>query len=78
MLQCSPLICCNYITTDCVCFLISFRLSEALLDFETTFKNLRGNLLIDYKQLGLQYKLYSCEVQYMSKRFGMRLMTLAV
>ena len=40
----------------------NLRFSEAMLDFETTLKNLRGNLLIDYKQLGLQYKLYSCEV----------------
>ncbi len=39
------------------------RHSEAMLDFESTMKNLRGNLLIDYKQLGLQYKLYSCEVR---------------
>jgi neutrophil factor 2 len=33
-------------------------------NFESALKNLRGNLLIDYKQLGLQYKLYSCEVIY--------------
>lgn len=35
---------------------------DALSDFELAEKNLRGNVLIDYKQLGLQYKLYSCEV----------------
>ena len=31
-------------------------------DLDNAIKNLRGNMLIDYKQLGLQYKLYSCEV----------------
>lgn len=40
-----------------------YSYEEALADFETAQKNLRGNLLIDYKQLGLQYKLYSCEVR---------------
>lgn len=35
---------------------------EALKDLDTALKTLRGNQLIDYKQLGLQYKLYSCEV----------------
>ena len=38
------------------------RYNEAMDDFQTALKTLRGNLLIDYKQLGLQYKLYSCEV----------------
>ena len=33
-----------------------------MTDFDNTLKNLRGNLLIDYKQLGLMYKLYLCEV----------------
>ncbi|KAL5483803.1 hypothetical protein EMCRGX_G020218 [Ephydatia muelleri] len=37
---------------------------DALSDFELAEKNLRGNVLIDYKQLGLQYKLYSCEIMY--------------
>lgn len=36
---------------------------DALIDLDKALKNLRGNLLIDYKQLGLQYKLYSCEVK---------------
>ena len=31
-------------------------------NFDTALRTLRGNRLIDYKQLGLQYKLYSCEV----------------
>lgn len=40
------------------------RYEKAKDDFSTAMKNLRGNLLIDYKQLGLTYKLYSCEVNY--------------
>ena len=40
----------------------SLRFVDALKDFELALTTLRGNLLIDYKQLGLQYKLYSCEV----------------
>ena len=39
------------------------RFVEALKDFESALSTLRGNLLIDYKQLGLQYKFYSCEVR---------------
>uniref|UniRef100_A0A8C2D4R7 Neutrophil cytosolic factor 2 n=1 Tax=Cyprinus carpio TaxID=7962 RepID=A0A8C2D4R7_CYPCA len=35
---------------------------ESLLDFQQAFKQLRGNQLIDYKPLGLRYKLYACEV----------------
>lgn len=42
------------------------RYADALSDFDIAFKNLRGNSLIDYKQLGLQYKLYSCEVCYIT------------
>ena len=45
----------------CVCVCV-FRFVDALKDFESALTTLRGNLLIDYKQLGLQYKLYSCEV----------------
>lgn len=36
---------------------------DALKSFDSAMGNLRGNLLIDYKQLGLQYKLYSSEVR---------------
>lgn len=32
------------------------------MDFNQAFKELRGNQLIDYKPLGLMYKLYACEV----------------
>uniref|UniRef100_A0A673CDU3 SH3 domain-containing protein n=1 Tax=Sphaeramia orbicularis TaxID=375764 RepID=A0A673CDU3_9TELE len=38
------------------------RYEEALGDFQYAFKALRGNQLIDYKALGLRYKLYACEV----------------
>uniref|UniRef100_A0A3Q3GXU5 Neutrophil cytosolic factor 2 n=1 Tax=Labrus bergylta TaxID=56723 RepID=A0A3Q3GXU5_9LABR len=38
------------------------RFEESLGDFKRAFKALRGNQLIDYKALGLQYKLYACEV----------------
>ena len=42
---------------------ISCRYDEAMKNFDIALKTLRGNRLIDYKQLGLQYKLYSCEVR---------------
>ncbi|XP_070784165.1 neutrophil cytosol factor 2 [Enoplosus armatus] len=38
------------------------RYEESLADFQHAFKTLRGNQLIDYKALGLRYKLYACEV----------------
>ncbi|ROK23463.1 Neutrophil cytosol factor 2 [Anabarilius grahami] len=38
------------------------KFEESLLDFQQAFKQLRGNQLIDYKPLGLRYKLYACEV----------------
>ena len=34
---------------------------EALANFNDTLLYLRGNLFIDYEQLGLKFKLYSCE-----------------
>ncbi|KAG8555465.1 hypothetical protein GDO81_017709, partial [Engystomops pustulosus] len=40
------------------------KYSEALQDWSRCFTELRGNQLIDYKILGLTYKLYSCEVLY--------------
>lgn len=33
------------------------------MDFQQAFKELRGNQLIDYKPLGLMYKLNACEVR---------------
>ncbi|KAM3593650.1 uncharacterized protein V6R79_017944 [Siganus canaliculatus] len=38
------------------------RYEESLGDFLRAFKKLRGNQLIDYKALGLRYKLYACEI----------------
>lgn len=35
---------------------------EALANFNDTLLYLRGNTVIDYSQLGLLFKLYSCEV----------------
>lgn len=35
---------------------------EALANFNDTLLYLRGNRHINYEQLGLKYKLYSCEV----------------
>ncbi|KAM9324720.1 neutrophil cytosol factor 2 [Gastrophryne carolinensis] len=37
---------------------------EALQDWVHCFTELRGNQLIDYKILGLSFKLYSCEILY--------------
>ncbi|KAJ1970027.1 hypothetical protein IWQ62_000232 [Dispira parvispora] len=38
--------------------------SSALDDFNDALLYLRGNLFIDYTQIGLDYKLYSCDVLY--------------
>ena len=35
---------------------------EALVNFNDTLHYLRGNTYINYDQLGLKFKLYSCEV----------------
>ena len=49
------------------------RFVDALKEFDSALTHLRENLLIDYKQLGLQYKLYTCEVSGMihKRRGGM-------
>ncbi|KAJ3411428.1 hypothetical protein HDV05_002210 [Chytridiales sp. JEL 0842] len=39
-------------------------LPEAMADFTDALAYLRGNLLIDYTQLGVPFKLYACEVSY--------------
>jgi tetratricopeptide (TPR) repeat protein len=36
--------------------------TEALANFNEALLYLRGNTLIDYEQLGLRFKLFSCEV----------------
>lgn len=38
------------------------RFEDAVADFEHAHLYLRGNLTIDYNQLGLKFRLYSCEV----------------
>uniref|UniRef100_A0A3P8UP64 NADPH oxidase activator 1 n=1 Tax=Cynoglossus semilaevis TaxID=244447 RepID=A0A3P8UP64_CYNSE len=40
------------------------RLEEALSDCIWAQKHMRGNMVIDYRQLGLQFKLYSWQVLY--------------
>ena len=35
---------------------------EALANFNDTLRYLRGNRYINYEQLGLNFRLYSCEV----------------
>ncbi|KAM9858731.1 NADPH oxidase activator 1 isoform 1-T2 [Aulostomus maculatus] len=40
------------------------RLEEALSDCIWAQKHMRGNMVIDYRQLGLRYKLYSWQVLY--------------
>ncbi|XP_068098658.1 neutrophil cytosol factor 2 [Hyperolius riggenbachi] len=40
------------------------KYNEALQDWVRCFTELRGNQLIDYKILGLTFKLYSCEILY--------------
>ncbi|XP_018430686.1 PREDICTED: neutrophil cytosol factor 2 [Nanorana parkeri] len=40
------------------------KYKEALQDWLRCFTELRGNQLIDYKILGLTFKLYSCEILY--------------
>jgi len=35
---------------------------EAMANFNESLLYLRGNTLIDYEQLGLKFRLYSCEV----------------
>lgn len=42
-------------------FLLS-DFAEALANFNEALLYLRGNTLIDYEQLGLKFRLYSCEV----------------
>ncbi|XP_053325838.1 neutrophil cytosol factor 2 [Spea bombifrons] len=47
--------------------LVSFKRSKyipALQDWTRAFTELRGNQLIDYKILGMTFKLYSCEILY--------------
>ncbi|KAJ8403234.1 hypothetical protein AAFF_G00354510 [Aldrovandia affinis] len=45
-----------------ITFYKKLKFEESLGDFQNAFTELRGNQLIDYKPLGLRYKLYACEV----------------
>ncbi|XP_012670658.2 neutrophil cytosol factor 2 [Clupea harengus] len=45
-----------------ITFLKKENFEEALADFSNASRELRGNNLIDYKLLGLRYKLYASEV----------------
>uniref|UniRef100_A0A3Q1HY59 NADPH oxidase activator 1 n=1 Tax=Acanthochromis polyacanthus TaxID=80966 RepID=A0A3Q1HY59_9TELE len=50
---------------SCIClYCFLFRLEEALSDCIWAQKHMRGNVVIDYKQLGLRFKLYSWQVSY--------------
>ncbi|KAJ8375485.1 hypothetical protein SKAU_G00060650 [Synaphobranchus kaupii] len=45
-----------------ITFYKKLKFEESLGDFQNAFTELRGNQLIDYKPLGLRYKLYACEI----------------
>lgn len=47
-----------------VCRFLSGLYRKAARSFNTALKLLRGNSVINYQQLGLEYKLYSCEIMY--------------
>lgn len=47
-----------------VCRFLSGQYKTAAGSFNTSLKLLRGNSVINYQQLGLEYKLYSCEIMY--------------
>lgn len=42
---------------------LSCRYDLAIKDLKEALMQLRGNQLIDYKILGLQFKLFACEVR---------------
>lgn len=46
----------------CILFFCVYRLEEALSDCIWAQKHMRGNSVIDYKQLGLRFKLSSWQV----------------
>ncbi|KAF5094448.1 hypothetical protein D0Z00_003530 [Geotrichum galactomycetum] len=47
-----------------VCRFLSGLYKKAAGSFNTALKLLRGNSVVNYQQLGLEYKLYSCEIMY--------------
>eukprot|EP00732_Lithocolla_globosa_P001959 Lithocolla_globosa_v1_NODE_1135_length_2844_cov_18.474364.p2 type:complete len:423 gc:universal NODE_1135_length_2844_cov_18.474364:1554-2822(+) len=46
---------------------------KATQDFTNTIQYLRGNTMIDYQQLGMDYKLHACEVYYNRAFVGSKL-----
>lgn len=38
------------------------KFAEAMANFDNALQCMRGNILIDYEQLGLKFQLYTCEV----------------
>ncbi|KAJ2652743.1 hypothetical protein IWW40_000854 [Coemansia sp. RSA 1250] len=47
-----------------VSYMVRQKNAEALADFNSALKYLRDNEFIDYTQIGLDYKVYTCEVMY--------------
>ncbi|KAJ2841433.1 hypothetical protein IWW36_006259, partial [Coemansia brasiliensis] len=47
-----------------VSYMVRQKNAEALGDFNNALKYLRDNEFIDYTQIGLDYKVYTCEVMY--------------
>lgn len=43
---------------------LSMQYRKAAVSFNNALKLMRGNSVINYQQLGLEYKLYSCEIMY--------------
>ncbi|KAI9088523.1 hypothetical protein DFS34DRAFT_717945 [Phlyctochytrium arcticum] len=60
---CDPFLAVAYFMRG-VCLYNSNALQDSLADFSDALTYLRGNALIDYSQLGLSYKLLSCEVSF--------------
>lgn len=53
----------NFINNFCILILFhNSRYSEANEQLEKALKCMRGNKYVDYKQLGLKFQLYECEV----------------
>lgn len=47
-----------------VCRFLTGLYKKAAGSFNTALKLLRGNSVVNYQQLGMDYKLYSCEIMY--------------
>lgn len=47
-----------------VCRFLSGNYKSAATSFNNSLSLLRGNSVVNYQQLGLDYKLYSCEIMY--------------